>query len=94
MPGIKNYLKESRNYEVDLTLSSLIEELKEEGYTVEFGKIGIHTTYAMIYTPDHATEIVGYTFLQDMKYYKENVGQLKALQQAIARKQMTESRNK
>lgn len=76
----------SRNRRVDDSINLICSNLKEEGLSVEFGKIGIHTTYALIHNNDNSKEIVGYTFLKDMKYYKENVGKLKALQQAIIRK--------
>ena len=88
MSDVKNYLKESRTKEVDTTLDSLVSELESEGYEVIFGKIGLRTTYVLLKKDDD--EIVGYTFLKDMKFYKENVGRLKALQQAIARKKIAE----
>ena len=91
MPDIKNYLRESRNKEVDSLLDSTIEDLKKEGLSVEFGKIGIRTTYALIHDETNDVEIVGYTFLKDMKFYKENVGKLKALEQAIARKKISDN---
>lgn len=86
---IKTHLRESRKQEIDETLEKCIQELSNEGFNVDFGKIGIRTTYALIYDESHDTEIVGYTFIKDMKFYRENVGKLKALQQAIARKDMT-----
>lgn len=89
MSDVKNYLKESRTKEVDNALESLLKELELEGYEVEFGKIGLRTTYALLIHGD--SEIVGYTFLKDMKFYKENVGKLKALQQALARKKIAEA---
>lgn len=92
MADIKNYIRESRNQEVDTLLDSAIQELQEEGLSVEFGKIGVRTTYALIYDENHDVEVVGYTFLKDMKYYKENVGKLKALQQALARKTLAEEK--
>lgn len=89
MPStIKNYLRESRSQEVNTSLDNLIEALANEGLQVEFGKIGTHTTYALVYNEDHSVEIVGYTFLKDLSFYKENVGKLKALQQAVARKEL------
>lgn len=91
--NIKNYIRETRSQEVDALLSKLLEDLEKEGLHVEFGKIGIRTTYALIYNESHDVEIVGYTFIKDIVYYKENVGKLKALQQAIARKTMTKKEN-
>lgn len=90
MSEIKKVLQESRNQECDSKLSSLIESLREESLEVEFGNIGIRTTYALIHNEDNSVEIVGYTFIKDMKYYKENTGKLKALQQALARKKLSE----
>lgn len=89
--SIKNYIKESRAQEVDALLESSIKSLESEGLSVEFGKIGQHTTYAMIYNEDHTTELVGYTFVKNLKFYKENVGKYRALQQAMARKELAES---
>lgn len=91
MSDIKKLLKESRNQEVDTLLANSISNLQKEGLTVEFGKIGVRTTYALIHNEDSSIEIVGYTFLKDMKYYKENLGKLKALQQALARKELAET---
>ena len=85
---IKTHLRESRKQETDESLEKYIQDLKREGLNVEFGKIGVRTTYALIYDDNHDTEIVGYTFIKDMKFYRENVGKLKALQQAMARKDM------
>lgn len=90
MSEIKKVLQESRNQECDSQLSALIESLREEGLEVEFGKIGVRTTYALLHNEDNSVEIVGYTFIKDMKYYKENTGKLKALQQALARKKIAE----
>lgn len=92
MSDIKEYVVESRNKEVETTMIQLIEELNSEGYTVEFGKIGKRTTYALLFTKDHEEEIVGYTFLKDLNFYKENVGKLKALQQALARKKISDEK--
>lgn len=89
MKDIKSYMRESRNQEVDTMMENILAEIRSEGLKVEFGKIGIRTTYAMIYDENHDTEIVGYTFVKDIKFYKENVGMLKALQQAMARKRLS-----
>ena len=90
MASIKYVLNESRGQEVNILLEKSINDLKDEGFSVEFGTIGLRTTYAFIHNEDHSVEIVGYTFLKDMKYYKENTGRLKALQQAMARKKIAE----
>lgn len=91
MADIKNYLRESREKEVETLTDNIINNLKKEGLSVEFGKIGIRTTYALIHNEDNSIEIVGYTFLKDMRFYKENVGKLKALQQALARKKIADN---
>ena len=91
MADIKNYLRESREKEVETLTDNIINNLKNEGLSVEFGKIGIRTTYALIHNEDNSIEIVGYTFLKDMRFYKENVGTMKALQQALARKKIADN---
>lgn len=90
MPEIKKVIQESRNQECNDQLNSLVDSLKSEGFNVEFGNIGKRTTYALLSTEDGSKEIVGYTFVRNLDYYKENVGKLKALQQAIARKKISE----
>ena len=89
MKSITDQLKESRSREVDNSIESILNELAEEGLSVEFGKIGSRTTYAMIYDESHDVEIVGYTFIKDLKFYKESTGKYKALQQAMARKKLS-----
>lgn len=91
MADIKSYLRESREKEVETLTDNIINNLKKEGLSVEFGKIGIRTTYALIHNEDNSIEIVGYTFLKDMRFYKENVGKMKALQQALARKKIADN---
>lgn len=90
MSSIKNMIKESRSKEVDNTLSEKVSELEKEGLIVEFGKIGTRTTYALIHDESYEREIVGYTFLKDLTYYRENIGKLKALQQALIRKEIAD----
>lgn len=94
MPNIKTHLRASRDNEINSMLENSIESLKEEGLSVEFGKIGLRTTYALIYNESHEKEIVGYTFIRDIARYRENIGQLKALQQALARKEIAEKEDK
>lgn len=83
---VRNAVKESKGKMYNELLDEHVEEVRAQGYEVEFGKIGLRTTYAMIYTEDHDIEFVGYTFIKNMTYYNEVTGKLKALQQAIARK--------
>lgn len=90
---IKECVRENRKLEVDTQINNILKSLREEGLSVEFGKIGIRTTYALIHDTDNSIEIVGYTFLKDMKFYQENVGRLKALQQALARKELSSISN-
>lgn len=87
MTEIRERIRKNRTEEVQSQIDELINGLHIQGFCVEFGNIGTKTTYAMIYTPDHEVEYVGYTFIRNMKYYNENTGKLKALNQAIARKE-------
>lgn len=84
---IRKFVREDRKKEVEDSLNQLIKSFEAEGFTVEFGKIGMRSTYAFIHKDD-GTEIVGYTFLKDLKHINENVGKLKALKQVLARKSM------
>lgn len=93
MNNIKDVVRENKSKEVESKIESLIKSLEDEGYHVIFGKIGVRTTYALITNQDSSEEIVGYTFLKDIKYYNNNVGKLKALQQAIARKQIASEKS-
>lgn len=88
MSEIRDYIRESKANETNRSLEETIKDLSNEGFTVEFGRIGEKTTYALVYNEDHSTEYVGYTFIRNLKYYNENTGKLKALQQALARKEL------
>lgn len=88
MKEIMNHVRESKNQETMSTLRDIISQLNYEGYAVEFGTIGSRTTYALLTNPEKDVEIVGYTFIKNMKYYNEATGKLKALQQAVARKEL------
>lgn len=92
MSDIRTEIKNSKSLEVDTMLATKIQEVEDLGYFVEFGQIGTHTTYALLVNKESGEEIVGYTFIKEMKCYRENVGKLKALQQAIARKKVADSR--
>lgn len=85
--AVREYVKNNRDNEVSNILKESINSLREEGYEIEFGRIGEKTTYALIYTPDHEQEYVGYTYVRDTRYYNENTGKLKALNQALARRE-------
>lgn len=74
-------------------ISELSKEMSDKGYSIQFGSIGKKTTYCLL-TKDPDEEIVGYTFIKDSRYLNVNVGKLKALQQAIARKELLEERAK
>ena len=87
----KEFVGKTRGYFVRLAESSTLERieklessLKEEGYEISFGNIGLKSTYCLLSKGDD--EIVGYTFIKNLKYKNNNIGTLKALQQAIARK--------
>jgi len=92
MSNIRTEVKNYKTTEVDTLLENQLTEVNNMGYNVEFGNIGAHTTYALLTHKETGEEIVGYTFIREMKYYRQNVGKLKALQQAIARKKVAESR--
>lgn len=87
MEEIRNIVKKNREEEVLREIDSTVRELEKQGFLVEFGKIGKKTTYCLIYNEVNDVEYLGYTFIVNMKYYNENVGKLKALHQAIARKE-------
>lgn len=93
MSVISNHIKNSRSQEIQATIDSILDTLHSEGFEVEIGNIGARTTYALIHTEDHSIEYLGYTFIKDMKYFNPTTGKLKALQQAIARKEIAESKN-
>lgn len=86
MKELREKLKERREVEYKEQFNSLVAELGEEGYAITFGTIGQKTTYALLTKDDE--EIVGYTFIKDLKYKNPLIGKLKALQQAIARKSL------
>lgn len=92
MADMRTEIRNQKDMEVDKLLDEQIEDILSRGYSVEFGKIGTHTSYALLVHQRTGEEIVGYTFIKDLKYYRENVGKLKALQQAIARKKVVDSR--
>lgn len=87
MSEIREKVRKNRSDEVLSNIESIVKELNEEGFQVEFGFIGKKTTYAMIYSEDHEVEFTGYTFIKNMKYFNENTGKLRALNQALARKE-------
>lgn len=86
MSDIRDKVRKNRDAEVQMQIEEIINNLSQEGLAVEFGTIGEKTTYAMIYSDNHDIEYVGYTFIKNMKYFNENTGKLRALNQAIARK--------
>lgn len=71
-------------------IAALSKDMTDLGYELTFGHIGKKTTYCMMVKGDE--EIVGYTFIRNLKYLNENVGMLKALQQAIARKEVLDQK--
>lgn len=86
MKELREKLKERREVETKEQINALVAELCNEGYSITFGTIGQKTTYALLEKGDE--EIVGYTFIKDLKYKNPLIGQLKALQQAMARKSL------
>lgn len=89
--NVREVVRQQRLAEIENNLNSKIEQLKAEGYDVQFGTIGNRTTYAMIYRGDE--EIVGYTYIQgSLENKSELIGRSKALTQALARKDMVVSK--
>lgn len=88
---VRDIVRKNRREDIIRELEDVVSKIKDEGYQIQFGNIGEKTTYAMIYTPDHQEEYTGYTFIKNIKYYNENTGKLKALYQAIARKEKLQS---
>jgi len=89
--NVREVVRQQRLAEIENNLNSKIEQLKSEGYDVQFGTIGNRTTYAMIYRGDE--EIVGYTYIQgSLENKSELIGRSKALTQALARKDMVISK--
>lgn len=84
--NIRTKIRESREKDTNAQIENLLAELRQEGYTVTFGTIGEKTTYAFLQNGEE--EIVGYTFIKDLRYKNESVGKLKALQQAVTRKSL------
>ena len=89
---IRNKLKERRENEFNEQLNKMISDITAEGYQIQFGEIGNKTTYALL-TKD-GEEILGYTFIKDLKYKNEVIGKYKALQQAVTRKSVLENSEK
>lgn len=90
MKELREKLKERREVETTEQLNALVAELNGEGYAITFGTIGQKTTYALLSKDDE--EIVGYTFIKDLKYKNPLIGKLKSLQQAVARKSLLSQR--
>ena len=92
MNNARTYVKKNREGELKETFDKKVHDLIEKGYLVEFGKIGTRTTYALLTNQEYDKEIVGYTYIKNKQYMNELVGKLKALDQAIARKEILETR--
>lgn len=90
MSTVRERVRVNREVEITTQVKELEEVLNKDGWSLTYGTIGKRTTYLLL-TRDEE-EIVGYTFVRDLKYHNENVGRLKALQQAIARKDLTEKK--
>lgn len=71
--------------ELAAVVADKVNHLRADGYHVEFGTIGVRTTYCFIYKGD--MEIVGYTYIRgDLSKKRYVLGQYKSLMQAINRK--------
>lgn len=91
-PTARDFVKEKSDQAVTQRLEELTTGITKEGYEISFGVIGRKTTYCMLVKGDD--EYVGFTFIRNIKYMNDKVGKLKALQQALARKEISESRAK
>lgn len=88
-------LRASRKQSIANTLESKLQVLNDEGFDVEFGTIGTRTTYALMTRRDSTDneEYVGYTYIRnDIRFKDETVGKLKALDQAITRRDLRAER--
>lgn len=90
--SMRSSIKQKREQEVLDSLAKLTAEVEAEGYAIEYGVLGTKTTYCLLTKDDD--EVVGYTFVKNVKMKNENVGKLRSLQQAITRKQVLEEREK
>ena len=86
--NIRTKLKENRDRDNREQIENITKSLQDEGYEVTFGTIGEKTTYVFLKRDEE--EIVGYTFIKDLRFKNDSVGQLKALQQAVTRKSLME----
>lgn len=90
MSTVRDVIRVNREAEIVAQIKSLEEGLAKDGWSLSYGNIGEKTTYLLL-TRDEE-EIVGYTFVKDLNYRNDNIGRLKALQQAIARKDLSEKK--
>lgn len=71
--------------ELSVIVADKVNQLRADGYQVEFGTIGVRTTYCFIHKDD--IEIVGYTYIRgDLSKKRYVLGQYKSLMQAVNRK--------
>lgn len=89
---IKNAVREESKQDLEQILSEKVQSLNNEGYSVSFGRVGSRTTYALI-VAEPEEEYVGWSYVKNIEYYKPIVGQLKALQQAVARMKSIKSKS-
>lgn len=87
----RDYTRERNERDTLQRIEDLSKSMTDLGYDIEFGHIGKKTTYCMLTKGDE--EIVGYTFIRNTRYSNENVGKLKSLQQAIARKEILDQKS-
>lgn len=89
MSSIRNVVRINREKEIVDQVAELESLLSKENWVITYGTIGKRTTYVLLARDDE--EIVGYTFIRNLEFYNKDVGKLKALQQAIARKELAEN---
>lgn len=89
---MRDTIREQRTRDTENQLRELTERIESEGYAIEYGNIGMKTTYCLLSKAD-GEEVVGYTFIRDINYKNELVGKLKSLQQAVTRKELLEEKD-
>lgn len=91
MSSVKDIIMSNRRREIASQIKEMEEGLTNTGWELTYGTIGKRTTYLLLTRGEE--EVVGYTFVRDLSSHDEDLGKLKALQQAVARKELTVERS-
>lgn len=70
-------------------LNDRVKVLSDQGWNVEFGTIGKHTTWCLLEKNGH--EIIGYTYVEKLETFNPELGKSRALTQALARKSLQDN---